>query len=137
MILELYPNVITKENNKELMDFEDKYLKFLLPNFNIITKAASSFGFKHTEVQRHKMKDIYSDARREKIGSLNRGNKFSEETIEKMRAKALNRPPMSKAKEKEKDKDKDKDKEKEIKQKCIVNTKPVILYNLNIFYCLW
>ena len=27
LILELYPNVVTKENNKELMDLEDKYLK--------------------------------------------------------------------------------------------------------------
>lgn len=41
------------------------------------------------------MKDIYSDARREKIGNLNRGKKFSPETIERMREKALTRSPMS------------------------------------------
>lgn len=61
------------------------------------------------------MKDIYSDERREAIGKLNRGKKFSPETMEKMREKALNRPPMS----------------EETKLKCIANTRPVILYNLN------
>ena len=115
LILELYPNIVTKENNKELLDLEDKYLKLLLPNYNILTEAGSSFGYKHTEVDRQKMKDIYTDARREKIGSLNRGKKFSPETIEKMREKALNRSPMS----------------DETKEKCITHTRPVVLYNLN------
>ena len=115
IVLELYPNVVTKENNKELLDLEDKYLKLLLPNYNILTEAGSSFGYKHTEVDRIKMKDVYSDARRERIGSLNRGQKLSPETIEKMREKALNRPPMSSV----------------TKQKCITNTRPIVLYNLN------
>lgn len=115
IVLELYPDVITKENNKELLDLEDKYLKLLLPNYNILTEAGSSFGYKHTEVDRQKMKDIYSDERREMIGSLNKGKKFSPETIEKIREKAINRPAMS----------------DETKQKCIANTRPVVLYNLN------
>ena len=113
IILELYPNVVTKENNKELLDLEDKYLKLLLPNYNILTEAGSSFGYKHTEVDRQKMKDLYSDERRVMIGNLNRGKKFSPETIEKMREKAINRPPMSD------------------ETKCITNTRPVVLYNLN------
>lgn len=117
IILELYPNIVTKENNKELLDLEDKYLKLLLPNYNILTEAGSSFGYKHTEVDRQKMKDIYTDARREMVGSLNRGKKLSPETIEKMtcREKALNRSPML----------------DEIKKKCIAHTRPVVLYNLN------
>lgn len=115
IILELYPNIVTKENNKELLNLEDKYLKLLLPNYNILTEAGSSFGYKHTEVDRQKMKDIYSEARREKIGSLNRGKRLSPETIEKIREKALNRPPMS----------------DETKKKCIKHTRPVVLYNLN------
>lgn len=115
IILELYPNIVTKENNKELLDLEDKYLKLLLPNYNILTEAGSSFGYKHTEVDRKKMKDIYTDARREMVGSLNRGKKFSPETIEKMREKALNRSLMS----------------DETKIKCIAHTRPVVLYNLN------
>jgi group I intron endonuclease len=115
IILELYPNFVTKENNKELLDLEDKYLKLLLPNYNILTEAGSSFGYKHTEVDRQKMKDIYSQLRREMIGSLNRGKKLSAKTIEKIRMKALNRPPMS----------------DEIKKKCLTHTRPVVLYNLN------
>ena len=98
-----------------MLDLEDKYLKLLLPNYNILTEAGSSFGYKHTEVYRQKMKDIYSEARREKIGCLNRGKTLSPETIEKIREKALNRPPMS----------------DETRKKCIKHTRPVVLYNLN------
>lgn len=118
MILDLYPfpfGVITKENNKELIDLEDRYLKLLLPNYNILTEAGSSFGYKHTEMSRQKMRDVYSNARREKIGSLNRGKKLSPEIIDKMRVKAFNKPPMS----------------IETKKKCITHTRPIILYNLN------
>lgn len=115
IILELYPDIVTKENNKELLDLEDRYLKLLLPNYNILTEAGSSFGYKHTEVDRQKMKDIYTDTRREMIGSLNRGKNLSPETIEKMKEKALNRSPMS----------------DETKKKCIEQTRPVVLYNLN------
>ena len=56
LILELYPNIVTKENNKELLDLEDKYLKLLLPNYIILTEAGYSFGYKHTEIDREKWK---------------------------------------------------------------------------------
>jgi group I intron endonuclease len=115
IVLDLYPNIVTKENNKELLDLEDKYLKLLVPNYNILTEAGSSFGYKHTEVDRKKMKDIFSDDRREQIGNLNKGKKLSFETIERIREKALIRPPMS----------------DETKKKCIVHTRPVVLYNLD------
>jgi len=115
VVLELYPNIVTKENNNELLCLEDKYLKLLLPNYNILTEAGSSFGYKHTEVDRQKMVDNYSDARREQIASLNRGKKFSSETIEKLREKALLRPAMS----------------RETKLKCVSNAKPIILLNLD------
>jgi group I intron endonuclease len=115
LILDLYPDVVTKENNKELLNLEDKYLKLLLPNYNILTEAGSSFGYKHTEIDRLKMKELFTDERREKIGSLNRGKILSPETIEKMREKALNRLPMS----------------EETKLKCVTHTRPVILYNLD------
>jgi len=62
IILDLYPNIVTTENNKELLDLEDKYLKLYLPYYNILTEAGSSFGYKHSEVDRIKMKDLYSDA---------------------------------------------------------------------------
>lgn len=115
MILDLYPNIVTKENNKELLDLEDLYLKLLLPNYNILTEAGSSFGYKHTEVDRQKMKDTYSEFRREMIGSLNRGKNLSKVTIERIREKALSKPAMSDY----------------TKQKCVTHTRPVILYNLD------
>lgn len=118
MILELYPNIVNVENNKELIDLEDKYLKLLLPNYNILTEAGSSFGYKHTELDRKKMKDNYSQERRDKIGNLNRNKKLSDETIEKLRASALNRDFSAQWTE-------------EARKKCITNTRPVILYNFN------
>jgi group I intron endonuclease len=90
-ILELFPEIITKENNKQLLDLEDFYLKSLLPNYNILTEAGSSFGYKHTEIDRIKMKSNYSLERRLRIGNLNKGKFLSEETKEKIRQKALNR----------------------------------------------
>lgn len=91
MVLEIIPEVTTKENNKQLLDLEDFYLKSLLPNYNILTEAGSSFGYKHTEISRIKMKAIYSEERRKKIGSLNKGKNISSETKDIMRKAALNR----------------------------------------------
>jgi group I intron endonuclease len=136
IVLDLFPEIVTQENNKDLLDLEDKYLKLLLPNYNILTEAGSSFGYKHSEIDRQKMKDIYSDVRWEMAGDLNRGKNSQEKrppTIfrcasnqasliqriwkqpERMREAALKRPPMS----------------PETRNKCITNTRPVILYNLN------
>lgn len=115
LVLELFPDIVTQINNKELLDLEDKYLKLLLPNYNILTEAGSSFGYKHTEVDRKKMKEFYSEYRRELIGNLNRGKTLSQETIENLREKAFNRPPMPAS----------------VRKKCIVNTRPIVVYNLN------
>jgi group I intron endonuclease len=95
IILELFPEIVTKENNKKLLDLEDFYLKSLLPNYNILTEAGSSFGYKHTEMTRIKMKSNYSVERRIQIGNLNKGKKLSEETIERIRAKTLIREKPS------------------------------------------
>lgn len=84
--------MVSKENNKQLIDREDFYLKTLLPNYNILTEAGSTFGYKHTEMDRSKMKTNYSQARRLQIGNLNRGKKLSDETIENFRAKRLIAP---------------------------------------------
>jgi group I intron endonuclease len=91
LILELFPEIVTKENNKKLLDLEDFYLKTLLPNYNILTEAGSNFGYKHTEITRLKMKANYSLERRIKIGNLNKGKHLSKETIEKIRDKSLGR----------------------------------------------
>ena len=93
IILELFPETVNVENNKKLLDLEDFYLKSLLPNYNILTEAGSSFGYKHTEITRIKMKANYSEERREAIGNLNKGKTFSKETLFKMQEKALLRSP--------------------------------------------
>jgi group I intron endonuclease len=115
IILDLYSYIVTKENNKELLDLEDRYLKLLLPNYNILTEAGSSFGYKHTEVDRQKITDVFNNARWEIISSLNNGEKLSPETIAKFKEKALNRPLMF----------------DETKKKSITNIRPIVLYNLN------
>lgn len=117
LILEIFPEIVNKENNKKLLDLEDFYLKSLLPNYNILTEAGSSFGYKHTELDRIKMKTNYSIERREKIGNLNKGKNLSEETKEKLRQKALNR------------------KHRSFTNQALLNmkkmSKPIILYNLD------
>jgi len=117
LILELFPEIINKENNKKLLDMEDFYLKSLLPDYNILTEAGSSFGYKHTELDRIKMKVNYSLTCRELIDNLNKGKKLSVETIEKIRQKALTKGKVSYSK------------------KTLLNmkkkSKPVMLYNLN------
>jgi group I intron endonuclease len=89
--LELFPEEVNVKNNKKLIDLEDFYLKTLLPNYNILTEAGSSFGYKHTEITRIRMKAKYSEERREALGSLNRGKTLNEETKAKIREKALTR----------------------------------------------
>lgn len=113
LILELFPEIVNKENNKKLLDLEDFYLKSLLPNYNILTEAGSSFGYKHTELSRIKVEKNFSLERDKFINNLNKGNKFSIKTIE-----------SEKAFKKEK-----------INYKNLLNmkksSKSVILYNLN------
>ena len=91
IILELFSEVVTKENNKKLLDLEDFYLKYLLPNYNILTEVGSSFGYKHNEITIIKMKSNYSIERRLQIGNLNKDKKFSKETIKRIRASAFNK----------------------------------------------
>jgi group I intron endonuclease len=91
MVLELFPEIVTKENNKRLLDLEDFYLKSLLPNYNILTEAGLSFGYKHNETARLDMKTKYSKKRRLAFRTLNKGKTFSPNSIEEMKQSALNR----------------------------------------------
>ena len=70
-------------------------MKSLLPNYNILTEAGNTFGYKHTEIDRIKMKTSYSKERRLQIGNLNRGKTLSEVTKEKIRKAALSRLPRT------------------------------------------
>jgi len=117
LILELFPEIVDKKNNKDLLNVEDFYLKSLLPNYNILTEAGSSFGYKHTEMTRISMKANYSQKRRDAIGNLNKNKIFTKETIELIREKALNRKKVV------------------YSEQAILNMKktykPVIVYNLD------
>ena len=79
LVIDIFTEVTNKENNKKLLDMEDYYLKSLLPNYNILTEAGNSFGYKHTELSRIKMKRNFSVKRREFIGNLNRGKNLTKE----------------------------------------------------------
>jgi len=117
LILELFPEIVNKENNKKLLDLEDFYLKSLLPNYNILTEAGSSFGYKHTEISRIKMKNKFSIERREFITNLNKGKNFTHETIKIMKEKALIRGKRNFS--------------PEALLNMKKNSKPIILYNLD------
>ena len=78
LILELFPEIVNKDNNKKLLDIEDFYLKLLLPNYNILTEAGSSFGYKHTELSRIKMKNRFNSEQK-----YNQETKLIKKTIAK------------------------------------------------------
>lgn len=117
MILELFPEIVNKENNKRLLDLEDFYLKSLLPNYNILTEAGSSFGYKHNETTRLSMNANYSEERRLAIGNLNRGKKLSASTMEAIRESSLHRtrPIYS----------------EECSENMKKRSKPIIVYNMD------
>lgn len=61
------------------------------------------------------MKQGYSDERRQKVGSINKGKALSEETRNLIREAALQRKPMS----------------MESRLKCAVNVRPITIANLD------
>lgn len=91
LILEIFPEKVTLENKKEFLSLEDNYLKSLKPEYNIFTQANSRVGYKHSEATKKKLKDNYSEERKQKIGDLNRGKNLSASTIEALRKSALAR----------------------------------------------
>jgi group I intron endonuclease len=69
---------MTKKNNPNLMALETNWIKVYLPSYNILLEAGNSLGYKHSEEVKQKMKENYSDLRREQIGSLNKGKQLSD-----------------------------------------------------------
>lgn len=72
IILEIFTEVVNQTNNKQLLDMEDFYIKSLLPDYNIVTEAGNTFGYKHSEISRLKEVENYSAERRLWIGNLNK-----------------------------------------------------------------
>lgn len=76
VILEYFPVEVTKKNNPDLMALETSWIKKYFPPYNILLEAGNSFGYKHTEDTKQRMKDNYSKERREQIGSFNKEQIF-------------------------------------------------------------
>lgn len=115
IVLKYTDPYVSKKNNDELLKMETEYLELLNPPYNILKIGGSSFGYKHSQLTKEKMKANYSQERRDLIGNLNKGKILPEEIREKFRAAAYRRPPMS----------------VESRKKCITNNKPVIAYSLD------
>lgn len=83
---------VNRLTNRGLLDLEDFYLKTLLPNYNILTEAGNSFGYRHTNITRIKMVTFYSDERRNQIGSLNLDKNLSLKVRKKLSLAKLGKP---------------------------------------------
>lgn len=104
-----------KTDSTLLLNREDYYLKTLKPEYNIAPLASNSIGWKHSEESLSKMRVNYSDERRQRVASINKGKTLSQETRELIRKAALVREPMS----------------MESRKKCAVNMRPVTITNLD------
>lgn len=81
LILEYYPGLVLKENLKKahlsLLKLENHYLNSLSPEYNLLTDATSSLGFKHSDSTKLLMKLNFSEERKAFIGQLNKNKKLS------------------------------------------------------------
>lgn len=114
VILEYFPEEVTRKNNKDLMELETKWLKTYSPSYNILLEAGNSFGYKHSEETKQKMRENYSEERRLWAASINKGKSLSESTKMLLRERGLNRSDEHKSKVSK------------------TLSKPVILYNLDL-----
>lgn len=88
-ILEYYPGFIHKENLKknhlELLKLETNYINLLNPEYNILTIAGSSKGFKHNKETIEKLKLVnknkkHSEETKKWLSLMRKGKKHSEKT---------------------------------------------------------
>lgn len=83
LILEYYPGFIKKENltgaHIKLLELETSWIQKLNPEYNILNIAGSSLGYKHTKKTREKMKENYSQKRKDFCKNLNLNKSFSKE----------------------------------------------------------
>ena len=114
LVLEIVP----QEDNTDstlLLNREDYYLETFKPEYNISPLASNSIGWKHSEESLVKMRENYSEERRQQVANINKGKTLSEETRELIRKTAQLRESMS----------------MESRLKCAVNVRPVTITNLD------
>ena len=114
LVLEIVPQK-DKIDSTLLLNREDYYLETLKPEYNIAPIASNSLGWKHSEESLAKMRENYSEERRQQVANINKGKTLSEETRELIRKSALLRKSMS----------------SETRMKCAVNVQPVTIINLD------
>ncbi len=73
------------------MALETYWIKTYSPTYNILLEVGYSLGYQHSEEIKQKMKEIYSDERREQIGLLNKGKSLTDSVKTQLREKVLNR----------------------------------------------
>lgn len=85
-ILEYYPDIINKNNNLNLLNLEQTYISLMIPTYNILTEAHNSFGYKHLDETKLKMKSLFTEERKELLRQLqiNRKGKWSQESKDKI-----------------------------------------------------
>lgn len=111
VILEYFPEEVTKRNNPDLMALETYWIQTYKPTYNILLEAGNSFGYIHSENVKQKMRDTYSDERKERVSLINKGKTLPDSVRTLMREKALSRS-------------------NEVKNKYrLASSKPVTLYN--------
>ena len=114
LVLEIVPQEDTVDV-KTLLNREDYYIQELKPEYNIVLQASNFVGWKHSDESIKKMRENYSEERRQRVANINKGKILSEETRNRMREAALRRKPLS----------------KESRLKCAVNVRPVTITNLD------
>ena len=91
VILEYYPEEVTKRNNPDLMALETYWIQSYKPTYNILLEAGNSLGYKHSEEIKQKMRDLYSDERRNRVALLNKNKSLPDSVRALIRESALNR----------------------------------------------
>ena len=89
-------------NPEETTNRESWHLGETRPLYNILKKAGSSLGYKHTPFTREKMKTGWSAERRSLLGSRYKGKKRSPEARERMSQATRERTASQKENQKEK-----------------------------------
>ena len=95
LVLESVPGPITADNKEVLLQCEDRYIQLLSPSYNVAPQASNTFGVKHTDETKARMRDAFTPERRLQVGDINRGREYTYEERERIRQQALTRPPMS------------------------------------------
>jgi len=73
-------HILDYTSNEETREIETQYIQFFKPRYNFLSFGSGFIGYQHTDQTKKKMKDSYSIERKERIGSLNKNKKLSQDT---------------------------------------------------------